>query len=472
MPVPEVIAEAVSAQTSGSVIAPAGYGKTETIAEIVANTTCRCLLLTHTLAGVEALRSRLKSKGVRSERYQLDTIAAWTLRYASSFPKTSGIPSITTPRGSQWPIVYQAARQLLTSGTLDVVIRASYSMVLVDEYQDCTVSQHEIVKELSRTVPVIVFGDPLQGIYDFGAEAVVDWTVDVLPSFPQIDELKTPWRWKKLGNNDLAKWLRATRDDLLAGKAIDLQTVPSCIRVHHVKNQSLVRKLEAKACNAISPSPTNRLVIVGAKGSENQRAALAKRVRAQTVETIECKGLQTACVQIEALTGLPRLRYFVKFLSKCIVGVNPTPFLRRIEDIHKGKRITKPLSLTEAAALQIVSDDHLEPFIVLIDEFRKAGQAFRSELLFALKDSLASRLLSEHPTLLDCAWHIQERRRHTGRRHGYKIVTSTLLVKGLEYENSVVFLSHPMTKEDAYVALTRASLRIEIVTEHMKFQPL
>lgn len=471
MPVPKAIADAVSAQKNGSVIAPAGYGKTETIADIVASTTGRCLLLTHTLAGVDALRLRLKSKGIKSERYHLDTIAAWALRYASSFPKTSGLPTITTPRGNQWPTVYHAAHQLLASGSVNVVIRASYSRVLVDEYQDCTISQHEIVKALSRTVPVIVFGDPLQGIFDFGAEAIVNWTNNVLPTFPQVDELKTPWRWKKKGNDDLAKWLGAIRDDLLSGKAIDLQTVPSCIRVHHVKNQALVRKLETKACNAVSPSPTNRLVIVGAKGSENQRAALAKRVHAQNVETIECKGLQAACQQIEVLTGLPRLRYFVKFLSKCIVGVRPTPFLRRVEEIHNGKRITKPLSIAETAALRIIADDHLEPLATLIDEFQNVGHAFRRELLFALKDSLTSRILSEYPTLLDCAWHIQERRRHAGRRHGYKIVTSTLLVKGLEYENSVVFLSNPTTKEDVYVALTRASLRIEIVTEHLTFQP-
>jgi len=471
MPVPEAIADAVSAQKNGSVIAPAGYGKTETIADIVASTTGRCLLLTHTLAGVDALRLRLKSKGIKPERYHLDTIAAWALRYASSFPKTSGLPPITTPRGNQWPAVYQAAHQLLASGSVDVVIRASYSMVLVDEYQDCTISQHEIAKALSRTVPVIVFGDPLQGIFDFGAETIVNWTNNVLPTFPQIDELKTPWRWKKKGNDALAEWLRVTRDDLQSGKAVDLQTVPSCVRVHHVKNQALVRKLEAKACNAVSPSPTNRLVIVGTKGSENQRAAVAKRVRAQNVETIECKGLQAACLKIETLTGLPRLRYFVKLLSKCIVGVRPTPFLRRIEEIHNGKRITKPLSIAEAAALRVITDDHLEPLTILIDEFRKAGQAFRGELIFALKNSLVSRSLSEYPTLLDCAWHVQERRRHAGRRHGYKIVTSTLLVKGLEYENSVVFLSNPMTKEDVYVALTRASLRIEIVTEHIAFQP-
>ncbi len=51
------------------------------------------------------------------------------------------------------------------------------------------------------------------------------------------------------------------------------------------------------------------------------------------------------------------------------------------------------------------------------------------------------------------------------------MVTSTLLAKGLEFENTVVFLKHPMTKEDIYVALTRASQRIDIVVEDLDFQP-
>ncbi|WP_414896228.1 UvrD-helicase domain-containing protein [Rhizobium sp. AN5] len=83
------------------------------------------------------------------------------------FPKPSGLPPIITPRGNQWPAVYQTAHQLLASGSVDVVIRASYSMVLVDEYQDCTISQHKIAKALSRTVHVIVFGDPPTGNFRF-----------------------------------------------------------------------------------------------------------------------------------------------------------------------------------------------------------------------------------------------------------------------------------------------------------------
>jgi DNA helicase-2/ATP-dependent DNA helicase PcrA len=161
---------------------------------------------------------------------------------------------------------------------------------------------------------------------------------------------------------------------------------------------------------------------------------------------------------------MDRLTFVMGLLQRSIVGVNQTPFLRRIREIHGGKQIRKPFTTVEAAALAIVANDELKPVITLLDEFRVGRRSFRGELIFALRESLKLCCLPESPSLLECAWEVQERRRHAGRRHGYKIVTSTLLAKGLEYENSVVFLADLATKEDIYVALTRASRRVDIVT--------
>ncbi|CAN7142288.1 UvrD-helicase domain-containing protein [Aminobacter sp. LjRoot7] len=464
MAIPDKIHKALQEKANGSVVAPAGYGKTETIADIVAGTSCRCLLLTHTLAGVDALRKRLREKGVKPYRYQLETIAAWSLRYAAAYPVTSGFPRLTTPRGHQWSTVYTAARQLLGGHTIDRMIQASYGLILVDEYQDCSADQHAIVVLLSRLVPTLIFGDPLQSIFDFGGEATVRWQVDVLPVFPEIDELDTPWRWKNKKNDPLAEWLRIVRADLQAGRAIDLRKAPACVRVHHLDEPGRLRALEKKACNQRGLSEANRLAIIGSKGSEQVRAALAKRVQAQNVETIECKDLQTACSNIEATTAMDRLKVVMGLFQRSIVKVNLTPFLRRIGEILGGKQIRKPLTAAEAAALSIVTSGKLEPVIALLDELRNGRRMFRGELIFALRESLQLRCLPGSPSLLECAWHVQERRRHAGRRHGHKVVTSTLLAKGLEYENSVVFLTEPTTKEDIYVALTRASRRIDIVT--------
>ena len=58
------------------VIAPAGCGKTQLIAEAVhLDADRQSLVLTHTHAGVDALRMRLKVLGAKASTYEVNTIA-------------------------------------------------------------------------------------------------------------------------------------------------------------------------------------------------------------------------------------------------------------------------------------------------------------------------------------------------------------------------------------------------------------
>src|SRR5688500_15208775 len=76
----------------GAVTAPAGCGKTELIAEALRRHSRAkpILVLTHTNAGVVALRGRLDRAGVPSKAYRLCTIDGWALRLISTFPQRSG----------------------------------------------------------------------------------------------------------------------------------------------------------------------------------------------------------------------------------------------------------------------------------------------------------------------------------------------------------------------------------------------
>ena len=71
--------------------APAGCGKTHLVGETVARySTGRELILTHTNAGVDALRRQLRDQRAASGTYHIDTIAGWALRYVTAFPRTAG----------------------------------------------------------------------------------------------------------------------------------------------------------------------------------------------------------------------------------------------------------------------------------------------------------------------------------------------------------------------------------------------
>src|SRR6266404_1739958 len=134
----------------GLITAPAGCGKTELIARALARQMGPkpILVLTHTNAGVAALRGRLNRAGVPSKNYRLFTIDGWAMRLITAFPMRSGHPpeilKLTKP-GADYPGIRVAAGKLLESGHVNDILVASYARLLVDEYQDCTIRQHAIV---------------------------------------------------------------------------------------------------------------------------------------------------------------------------------------------------------------------------------------------------------------------------------------------------------------------------------------
>src|SRR5262245_31203251 len=107
----------------GTVTAPAGCGKTHLIAEVLIRHTDAkpSLILTHTNAGVAALRWRLDRAGVSSSAYRLLTIDGWAMRLVSMFPTRSAhdpaILSLAHP-ATDYLNIRAAAAKLLKAGHL------------------------------------------------------------------------------------------------------------------------------------------------------------------------------------------------------------------------------------------------------------------------------------------------------------------------------------------------------------------
>jgi len=80
----------------GTVTSPAGCGKTHLIAETLTRHSGAkpILVLTHTNAGVAALRARLDRMRVPAGAYRLFTIDGWAMRLIRTFPSRSGINPI------------------------------------------------------------------------------------------------------------------------------------------------------------------------------------------------------------------------------------------------------------------------------------------------------------------------------------------------------------------------------------------
>ena len=215
----------------GTVTAPAGCGKTHLIADALTrhDGLKPILVLTHTNAGVAALRGRLQRAAVPPAAYRLATIDGWAMRLLTLFPRRSGHdPAILTVRDPRrhYPAIRTAARGLLAAGHINDVVASSYDRLIVDEYQDCSVPQHEIILHASQTLRTCVLGDPLQAIFNF-AGPTVDWAGDVQACFPAAGELVTPWRWINAGEEAFGRWLLGVRETLLEQGSIDLGRAPA-----------------------------------------------------------------------------------------------------------------------------------------------------------------------------------------------------------------------------------------------------
>ncbi|MCU8691998.1 UvrD-helicase domain-containing protein [Mycobacteroides abscessus] len=221
-------ARAILASLPCSIEMPAGTGKTQLIvamtSEVAANGQ-RALILTHTNAGVDALRKRLSRHHVDPKSYHVDTITGWAIDLVRHYPSLSqvSLPDVVDPADSVLYVV--GSTRAAQAAALVRMHRASFQYLFVDEYQDCIVEHHDLVVALAEAIPqCAILGDPLQGIFDFGDSTLVDWPSHVHPRFPVYARGHAPWRWT--GHNDeLGQWLIDIRPLMVAGGTLDLSNV-------------------------------------------------------------------------------------------------------------------------------------------------------------------------------------------------------------------------------------------------------
>ena len=461
--------------TGGSVVAAAGCGKTETIARAVLLCSGRRLILTHTHAGLEALSKRLLKHKVPAERYRLDTIAGWCLRFVLAFPVRSAVSAKAPRKKNEWTAVYEGVARLLEAGAIDEVLRASYAGVFVDEYQDCTSEQHEVIRRLGQRLPTCVFGDPLQSIFDFANQTPVNWQTDVFPLFPKVGQLTTPWRWKNAGNDELAEWLKDVREALESGTGLYLGAkTPSCVSWSQMPTDEDMRtQAIAKQClEALKSVGTSQnLIVIGDGVSSGSRSALAKRLSQQyfsTIEPVNCKELYKAAKDFDAAPAELRWPVVLKFVSDCMTGSEQAELKRalasRISGGKKGvKKFGENLLNAAHAASEAGSNLGVLAFLQAINQ-HNGVRVYRREMLYAMCVALRSKAAGQVDTLAEGVWQAQNRLRHAGRKFGKYSVGSTLLVKGLEFDHAIIGETSPFDKKDWYVALTRAALRVRVVS--------
>ncbi|TYL85804.1 UvrD-helicase domain-containing protein [Bradyrhizobium cytisi] len=446
----------------GAITAPAGSGKTQLIASALSRheRSKPILVLTHTNAGVAALRGRLDRAGIAPSKYRLATLDGFAMRLISMFPKRSGhdpaILELASP-GTNYPAIRKAAAALLNEEHLDEILAATYDRLFVDEYQDCSQVQHEMVVFLSDPLHCCVLGDPMQAIFGFKGNALVDWDADVLASFGDAGELKTPWRWINAGEKAFGEWLLGVRKTLLAGGSIDLASAPRNV-VHIALDGSDDHALRLKACLTKAPTADGSVLIIADSTKPTEQRRFARQTPGAVVaESVDLRDLVdfARAFDLSASNALYRL---VQFASQVMVNVGPEDLLARVDSLQSGKARKGPTE-TEQAALAFADKPSYAGASALLAAINKDGgvRAHRPPVLRGCHKMFQLCGSADGPSIYDAAVQVREQSRLIGRPLAKRTVGSTLLLKGLEADVAVILNPEVMDHNHLYVAMTRGS---------------
>lgn len=341
--------------------------------------------------------------------------------------------------------------------------------------------QHEVVKAVATKMPVCVFGDPLQAIFDFKGQKPVEWDVDVFPIFAKAGELSTPWRWNNAGNGALANWLTQVRQAVDKGDPIDLTTRPACVKWQSLPADPGRRQgtIVGTCKTVMGQAGDEGLIVIGDAANINARAALAQKLASvgfSTIEPLGCVNLYAAAKKIAVKTGFARLEAAMDFICGCMTGAERTPFLDAVRSQQGGGKAgaAKFGALVNVGIAMAGADGSFDAHLLALMEgfySRRDTRLYRREMFFAMRSALRMMSTQSANDLGDAIWEVQNRVRHAGRHIGKRSIGSTLLVKGLEFDHAVVVHAENMTRKDWYVALTRATTGLTILSPSERITP-
>jgi DNA helicase-2/ATP-dependent DNA helicase PcrA len=468
-------------QRRGYVVAPAGFGKTHLIADATALSAGRQLILTHTYAGVNALRRKMQLRGVSDKLYRIDTIASWALRLSLSYSTTSGWTEERPADGARWNALYDACSALLDRDFIRRIVRASYVGLYVDEYQDCSVAQHNIVLKIARDLPCRVLGDPLQGIFDFEGQHPVDWVRDVEGNFERLGTLEIPHRWGRAGAPELGDWLRGVRALLEQGHPVDLAAArPRSVRVvEAASDPRLLFQQQGNTCRYF-PGHEEHTVVAIHKGDGRSKArchALSRVLggRYSSIEEVEGKDVFAFLRKIErAPTNARRLKAVIEFAAKCMTGVENNLPAATIRGEHTEIRANTRNPLVAALANAYLAAPGSGAMAALLKGMTQTAgvRVIRADLFNRVMAILRKQAMHPQENLQQVGDRYQREFRFVGRPVGHRrIIGTTLLVKGLEYDHAIVLDATSLSRKDLYVALTRGARTLTIITTGMLLNP-
>lgn len=466
-------------------IAPAGYGKTYTIAACLASTKGHQLILTHTHAGIGSIREKLRSASIPKASYSLETISGFVQKLVHAYYTGNELPD--QQNGAlYYAFLNSQLKKLLRSQIVREIIRSSYEGLFVDEYQDCTVAQHELVLQMAELFPVRVLGDPLQGIFDFNGEAIS--MVKALVGFNRFADLDTPHRWYQCGSPALGDYLRDFREILLERKPIKLENKRDIGLYYFPVPTGGVLRAEMDYLNQLArivnnskgnPDLNSLLFIVPEytdpddpantvnKGDIGHRSKIKARIdfgnKLTLLEAIDDKLFYLITRQADIFIQPNRIRKKLPRLRDDLLEklFNKSTF----DQWFKGEKWISKRKADEAET-SVLFQNKIEDFFAdphplrlydLIHFIKRHLQikVKRAEVFSSFCAALKCAA-EDQVSVFDAMVQHRNKIRRVGRKVEGKCIGTTLLTKGLEFDSVVIVDAHLFTcPKHLYVAFTR-----------------
>lgn len=481
-------------------IAAAGHGKTYTISELarINNHLHPYLILTHTHAGVASLREKMIGRNINGSNYVLTTIHAFcqslVLAYVYDY---STIPSRENNPNEFYNYLCVKAKEIIRLKVVRSIIKSSYSGVIIDEYQDCNIFQHQFALELAQIIPLRALGDPLQCIFDF-KDKCVDFNKD-FRDFELFSFLDKPWRWINSGNDLLGAKILKCRDHL--EKRIennfrlvdDPQSNFRVITDYDVNSPKYFQDIGRFIRGIVSDSlliivPTyikykSKKGILPVFCGINLRADIRTRMGLSygfsLLESIDDKDFYSISRTLDKFFKKKYTSFeeYVKetcnMLNTMTLGITN---IKEYINLDNGKFVKKKDEQKNNISNNLRALFNRSFSCRSGQDFTKIAKYFyyslntpvtRPELFFDLLSAIDG--FNNTKTIIDCMIERRNILRRRGRKVTGKAIGTTLLTKGLEFDTVVVFQADMIPdRRNFYVAISRATKNLYIISNSDK----
>lgn len=516
------------------IIAPAGHGKTHYISRLVNDLTeKKALVLTHTNAGLNSLVRKLKKERVPPEKYDVFTIDSFSVKYATAYPHISCV--LKQPQtNSEYEKCRKGVLKVFEMGFLQNFLDSTYSLIIVDEYQDCSEIQHKFILKISANIDYVILGDPMQGIFDFqGQTTLVNWE-DIRKDFTESSiKLEDPWRWRQKGSDgksheELGEWVKDARNKMIEGEEIEFSGVD--IDFYDIGNEAtkvfesikptspklplatITESVKKRKIRAAIKYDDEVLILVDdptALGVIRQKMSYGLYNNVQVIDAMDFAPLNDFLRAVEGDNAQGVFEGISTLLKMCITKIDSL-FLKQIEtkvkklwDIGNRKTIAKlrfmPINKDDEKLkkiinhlyqlfLNVLEKNAMARIITLFDliiaiekslhhlyvkeagDRKINGNIYRRDILSSVKSAL-SRYIEQggKKNLEEYGKQIRQRISYVGR--GFKkVIATTLLIKGLEYDHVIINNPASFGTKHLYVALSRAKRKITILGNNRRIR--